>query len=282
MQDQTSRAATARLPVVRSLTLAYALSLAVAAIMTVTALTGILFANSVYPTDELRQSFVPTDVVNLGIGVPILLASLWLARRDQLVGLLLWPGALFYVFYIYIAYAFGLPLNALFPLSLTLVVLSAYTMVGLVASIDGAAVRRRLAGAVPERPAAAVLVGLGVLFLLRAAVMLVTAVIDQTPMARTELAALVADFVTAPATIIGGALLWRRVALGYVSAMGLLFQTSMLFIGLILLLLLQPLLTAAPFAPVDVVVVFVLGLICFVPAALFLRGAVSRRDVAPT
>ena len=79
----------------------------------------------------------------------------------------------------------------------------------------------------------------------------------------------------APALVIGGVLLWHRQAFGYVAGLGLLFQASMLFIGLIVVLILQPFLTAAEFALVDVVVVFVLGLICFVPFALFARGVVS-------
>jgi hypothetical protein len=41
---------------------------------------------------------------------------------------------------------------------------------------------------------------------------------------------------------------------------------------LIAFLLLQPILTTAPFALADVVVVFVMGLICFIPFGLFVRG----------
>ena len=48
----------------------------------------------------------------------------------------------------------------------------------------------------------------------------------------------------------------------------------MLFVGLIIFLLLQPILTDAPFAVADVAVVFVMGLVCFVPFGLFTRGLV--------
>jgi hypothetical protein len=149
-------------------------------------------------------------------------------------------------------------------------------MIGLVASIDGKAVRQRLSGAVPERIAAGALAGLGALFFLRVIGVLVQALVSKTPMAEAERALHVADLVIAPALVVGGVLLWRREPLGYVAGMGLLFQTSMLFIGLIALLLLQPLLTAAPFLPVDTIVVFAMGLVCFVPFALFLRGVASQ------
>jgi hypothetical protein len=55
----------------------------------------------------------------------------------------------------------------------------------------------------------------------------------------------------------------------------------MLFIGLIIFLLLQPFLTTAPFVLVDVVVIFIMGMICFIPFALFVRGVVSNHNSSP-
>lgn len=57
----------------------------------------------------------------------------------------------------------------------------------------------------------------------------------------------------------------------FVSGLGLLFSASILFIGLIGFLLLQPLMTDAPFARIDVIVVFFMGFICFIPFYLYLR-----------
>jgi len=265
----------AGLPVRGGFTLSYALSLAIAILMAVASVAGLLRRDVIYPTDELLRSFVPNDVVNILIGLPILLGSLWLARRDELIGLLFWPGALFYVLYNYMVYVFAMPLNVAFLLHLVLVTLSVYTLIGLIAGIDGEAVKQRLAGAVPERLAGGVLVGLGLLFLLQVIGAILTALSSQTSIAETELALHISDFMIAPALVIGGALLWRREEFGYVSGLGLLFQTSMLFIGLIMFLLLQPLLTTAPFALADVVVIAIMGLICFVPFGLFVRGVAA-------
>ena len=91
-----------------------------------------------------------------------------------------------------------------------------------------------------------------------------------------ELAANISDFFTSPMLIIGGILLWRRKAFGYLAGLGLLFQASMLFIALVLFLIVQPILTNAPFALMDVVVVLVMGLVCFVPFGLYLRGVVRE------
>jgi hypothetical protein len=46
-------------------------------------------------------------------------------------------------------------------------------------------------------------------------------------------------------------------------------------------LLLRPFLTTATFVLADVVVIFILGLICFVPFGLFVRGVVSGRSSPP-
>ena len=122
----TNQERTTTLPARRTLTLSYALSLLIAILMAAASVAGLLYPANLYPADELRQSFLPTDLVNLLIGLPILLGSMWLARRGRLIGLLLWPGALFYVLYNYLVYVFAMPLNVAFLLHLTLVTLSLF------------------------------------------------------------------------------------------------------------------------------------------------------------
>ena len=277
----TSRERSARLPLRRNLRLTYALSFIIVVLIASTSVAGLLYQTNIYPTDELLQSFLPSDVALLFIGLPMLLGSMWLTWRGKLIGLLFWPGALFFVLYSYIIYVFAMPLSVAFLLHLALVTLSVYTLIGLVASIDAKAAQRGLTGAVPERLAGGVLAGLGLLFFLRVIAVLVTTLTGQTPMAETELALHTSDFLTAPAWVVCGVLLWRRKALGYVTGLGLLFQASMLFIGLIIVLLLQPFITAAPFALLDVVVVTTMGLICFIPFALFVRGVVQAAACPP-
>ena len=112
------------MPTGRTLTLSYALSFIIAVLMAAASVTGLIYRAIVYPTDDLLQSFVSTDVVNLLIGMPIPLGSMWLTRRGMLIGLLLWPGALFFVLYSYLVYVFAIPLNVAFLLHLTLLTLS--------------------------------------------------------------------------------------------------------------------------------------------------------------
>jgi hypothetical protein len=264
------------LPIKSTIALIYAGSLVVAGLMLVAACAGLGYSAAVYRPEALRQSFVPNDAVMLLVGLPILLACMALARRGRLLGLLGWPGALFFVFYNYAAYVFAMPFGWAFLLHLALATVSAYSLIGLLSAIDGNAVRQKLSGAVPERVGGAVLAGLGLLFFLRVIGVLVYALISGAELAKTDLAVNVSDFVTTPAWVIGGLLLWRRTALAYVAGLGLLFQGSLLFVALIIFLLLQPLLTGSPLAVVDIAVIAVMGLICFVPFARYARGVNAK------
>jgi hypothetical protein len=275
MEKHTNQTRNITLPIRYSLKLSYWLSLIIATLMATVSITGLLYGTIVYPTNDLFQAFVPNDVVNLFTGVPVLLGSMWLTYQGQLIGLLFWPGALFFVLYNYIAYIFAIPFNLVFLPCLMLVMLSIYTLINLMASIDGSRVKQQLLGIVPEKIAGGILVGLGLLFSLRVIGIMINALINQTPITTPEFAVLIADFLITPAWVIGGVFLWQRQSLGYMTGMGLLFQASMLFIALIIFMILQPLLTTVPFSWTDITVVFGMGMICFVPFGLFLRSIIS-------
>ena len=266
------------LPIRKDLKIYYFLSLVIVLVMAGTSASGLLFPSYIYPGDDFIQTFQPNDVVNLLIGVPILLGSMWFTRRGKFIGILLWPGALFYVVYNYLAYVFGLPFNLVFLPNLILVTLSTYTLIGFVANIDGPKVEQRLSGSVSEKLSGGIILSFGVIFLIRVCVIAIGANIDGSKITATELAPMISDFVLCPAWIIGGVLLWRKQALGYVSGLGLLFQASMLFIGLIIYMLIQPSLTGAPTSLIDVIVVLIMGMICFFPFGLFVRGIVRSSN----
>ncbi len=263
------------LPIKRDLKLDYILSLVVALLMAAVSIGSLLFPATVYPTEELRESFLTNDLVNLVVGLPILLGSIWLTRRGKLVGLLLWPGALLYDLYNYIANISGTPFGFFTFAYLAIVLLCAYVVYDLLRKIDNRPVSEQLNGAVSEKLAGWVLVLFGVAFIFRAISMFAEARAGQTTLLAGEIGTLVADLVLSTVWIAGGVLLLRRRPLGYASGLGLLFAGSMLFIGLILILLVQPVLMDVPFVLTDVIVVFIMGLICFIPFVLFMRGVVS-------
>ena len=82
----------------------------------------------------------------------------------------------------------------------------------------------------------------------------------------------VADLLVTPVWVVGGILLWQRRAAGYALGAGLLFQASLLFVGLLVFFLLQPVLLGEPFPAVDFMVIFGMGLLCFIPFGWFARG----------
>ncbi len=264
------------LPVRYSLTLYYFFSTIIAILMVVVSAGGIINRTEIYPTEELLRTFAANDVVNLFIGVPILLGSMWLAWRGKWLGLLCWPGALFFSFYNYLAYVFALPFDWRFPIHLTLTVLGVYTLTGLMAAMDGDAIKQKLEGKVHEKLAGGILAGFGILFLLRSLGVMLGALTGGNTIASGDLAVNLADISISPALAIGGILLWRRKAFGYAAGLGLLFQASMLFIALIAFFVLQPILTSAPFKLVDTLVILIMGMICFIPFGLFMRGAITK------
>ena len=220
------------------------------------------------------------DAANLILGLPALLGAMWLARRGSLIGLLLWPGALFYVLYAYALYLVGAPFDALFFGYVALVTLSAWTLIFIVASIDGEEVRRRLAVA-PARSVGGALVVIAVL----AYVGLTAAAVSALGSPATEAGMRpqwVVDYALGtPALLLGGVLLWRRAPLGYVAATGLLLVSGLNGLAFAASAVLDGLLAGRPIEPAVVAVHLVIGGVSFALLAFFDRGAAGRQHVGP-
>jgi hypothetical protein len=280
----------------RGVALGYALSLLVALLMGVASVAGLtLGAAGLYSADPQAASGITTstagivlpgfrahDAFNLAVAVPLLLATVWLARRGTLIGLLLWPGALFYVLYTYTLYLVGAPFGPLFLVYVLLVTLSAYTTIGMIASIDGRAVRARLAGAVHARTVGVILVGLALMTLGQDAGGAVATALaggsTAEPLARHVWTADLA--IEVPAMLIGGVLLWRRAALGYVTAAGLLLQFGLTPLALAAIIALQPRLTGSQGDGATVTGLLIFAGVAFAPLAFFVRPAARRKTTA--
>jgi hypothetical protein len=216
----------AGLPIMRDLRVAYAFSILVAALIVVVSAAGFVFGYArlygVGPNVAARVTpgtggllipgFQALDIFNLVVGLPILIGSLWLASRGSPTGLLAWPGALFYVLYTYALYLVGAPFNALFLVYVGLVVVSAYTAIGILASVDGELVRHRLASSVPARTIGGVLVVLALLTLAqdgRGA--LLTTLTGDGSVDPGAHGVWIADLmIEVPSMLIGGVLPWLR------------------------------------------------------------------------
>ena len=67
-------------------------------------------------------------------------------RTIKWVGLLLWPGALFFTIYNYMVYILVMPLNLAFVIQLFLITLSSYCLIALIAMIKSEIVQSGLSG----------------------------------------------------------------------------------------------------------------------------------------
>jgi hypothetical protein len=280
------------LPLKRDLTLAYRTSLLTALLVVVVSAAGLAWkSTSLYGVDPDRSlgvsastagvlvpGFLVQDMFNLVAGLPMLVGALGLARRGSLIGLLLWPGALFYLAYTYVHYLVGAPFGPLFLGYVAIVALSAWTTIGLVASIHGDVVRQRVTGAVRPRFVGGVLVGLALLTVGQdAGGAVATALAGGAPIDPLARGVWIADLTLGvPAMLIVGGLLWRRMSLGYVAAAGLLLSFGMTSVVIAAMLALQPVLTGAPIDAATVMSLLLFGAVSLPPLMSFARGTADR------
>ena len=264
-----------------SLLIVYVSSLLLAAVMAGVSLIGLLSPAIIYPSQELVETFIPNDVVNLFIGLPVLLVSLWLAFRGTLLGLLLWPGALFYVVYSFLIYILSVPPNMVYIGYLILVMGGIYSLVVLLPKMDTESIHRKLESVVPARTSGIIITVFGCIFAIRAISVLIGPVFGGKPLAVTEIGLNVSDLIITPAWVAGGVLLIKRKKSGYLVGLGILYQATMLMIGLLAYMGLYSLMTDRPSDLTDFIIVLVLSLIFVIPFALFVRGAiiVQRRII---
>jgi hypothetical protein len=268
------------LPTKRDLSLAYVSSLVIAIGIVVASVEGLVAdPGDLSGSSSLVLGSRGSDVANVILVVPIVLGSLWFARRGSLFGLLLWPGALFYALYAYVPYLIGAPFNGLFFVYVALVTLSAFTVIGVVASVDAEEARLRLAGA-PARGVGAAIVVIAV----AAYVGLTAAAISALGSPAGEVVTrplAVADWaVGTPVLLVGGILLWLRLPLGYVAATGLLLVSGLGGVAFAVAAVLDNLGGGPQTEPAVIAVHLVISTVGFALLAWFVRGATREATLA--
>jgi hypothetical protein len=272
-------------PIKRNLSLAYLASIVVALVMTIASLAGLIWGTTIYPMIDMRlfPLFVGQDALNLIVGLPLLLGSIWLARRGSLIGLLLWPGALFYVAYDYGYYVLGAPINWFFLAYIGLVTVSMYAAIAVVVSNDADTIRERFPGNVPRRAVGGFLAGLAVLFTTLWTALNVSAMASGTPLDDVARVVTIMDLtMQLPALFIGGILLWQGASIAYVVAPGLLLQAAAYLAGLSAITVLQEILIGVPMEPVAVIPGFIVAAACLVFIGAFVREAAGSSALRHT
>lgn len=273
----SERPMTPNLPVTRDLTLAYIASLVIAFGILVASGVGLLWGSD---SPESASSLVlvspGADAANLVVVLPTLLGAMWRARRGSLFGLLLWPGALFYVLYAYVPYLVGAPFSGLFFVYAGLVTLSGFTVIGILASVDAHAVHQRLAEA-PARGIGAALIVIAVAAYAGLASAAISALGEPaSEEAMRPLA--VADWALGtPVLLVGGVMLWLRLPFGYVVAPGLLLVSGLGGVVFGVAAVTDNLLNGPVTEPAVIAVHLVISAVSFALLAFFVVRA-SRRE----
>ena len=213
------------LPVSRDLGFPCALSLLVAALLTLVSTAGLLFGQrGLYdPDPRTLPTFLGQDALTLAFALPLLLFSLAGSRRGSLRALLLWAGVLFYLTYSYAYYVLGARFNVLFLAYVAIVSVSGYALLYLLMSLDPDAIRARFSAGTPVRALGGFLIYMGAFPAVMWVIGIASATASGGAPSTVERLVWPLDLAVAfPALFWGGLWLWRRLALGYAVA-GILF-----------------------------------------------------------
>lgn len=241
------------------------------AVMIIVSVLGILNGDVIY-SEEIRLSFIATDVANLIIGVPYLIISLVLACNERNLGLILLPGALLYVIYVYLPYVIAVQFGILFILWLILIVLAFYALIFLLTMIDMAILSSRIQEYYPIKWVVCVLAGLGTMILVRQTGLIVTALKEGNAVAMTDISLWIDDGLLAPALILMSFLLWRRQAFGYVCSSALLIMYALLSMAVVVIFIYQRVTMGDPMDIAGVIILLIMSLICLGPFLRIIKG----------
>jgi hypothetical protein len=198
------------------------LTLVLAAVMAVQAASGLLFPNQYRDPDWIEAAWYGNDWITLVLAAPLLIVGVVGAERGSRRGELIWLGLLAYAAYNYAFYLFGAALNAFFLLYVCSSVLAVTALIVALSRLDVAGLAAGFGSRVPARiiGGSLTLIGLtlgAVWIVMWAAYVYAGRATPVEPEAFKVVAALDLALMV-PALTVGGVLLWRRIAWGYVIA----------------------------------------------------------------
>lgn len=166
-----------------------------------------------------------THLVILSLALPVLGTSLILARRGSLLAYLTWAGALAYLLYNAVIFAFATTFNPLFLCYVATLSLSVWSLVTLLTQMDRDAIRKDFAEKTPVRLFAGYLSVISMLFLVTWLKQIIPAMFDSaspaflagTVMLTSPVHVLDLGFLL-PLGFLGALWLWQKKSWGYLLA----------------------------------------------------------------
>lgn len=188
-----------------------------------------------YDTVSSAAQMQANDLITLIVGLPLLAISTWLAFRGSLRGRLLLTGTLGFFLYTYMSMATLTAYNALFLVYVALFTLGLYAFILSMMSIDLASLPSHFSEKLPRGWIAALMFAVGGFLALAWLGRILTPLMQGVDPALENTTTLVIQFMDlsliAPAAILGGILLLRRNAWGYLLASVLLTKGVTLGLG---------------------------------------------------
>jgi hypothetical protein len=209
----------------RDLTLPYRLSGALAVVALVASAVGVfvpgIFRDPVMTVGNAQG----TALVILAVALPTLVTAMVLAARGSQRAVIVWLGALGYILYNAVVYAFSMSFNGLFLAYVAMLSLALWSFATLLMRIDAGAMRARFAPSLPRRALAVYLLAITVLNALAWLAQIVPAMVrNTTPANFAGTSFLTNPFhvmdlaVSLPIMALSAVRLWRRQSRGYVLA----------------------------------------------------------------
>lgn len=220
-QDIVARIETRR----HRLTLAYWLSGMLAVVALVASAVGVFFPSVFRDTAVTAGNARGTDLVILVVAIPALVIAMALTARGSLRAQIVWLGALGYILYNAIFFAFAIAFNPLFLVYIAVLSLALWSLVALLLAVDVAKLRAHFTEHLPIRTIALYLLVTTALFALTWLRDIVPALASNTTPASLDGTRMltnpiqVVDFaVSFPLTVLAAVWLWQRKAWGYALA----------------------------------------------------------------
>ncbi len=166
-----------------------------------------------------------TDVTILFVALPVLVISMVLARRDSLRAILTWAGALTYILYNAVIFAFAIAFNPLFLFYVATLSLAVWSLMTFLIRMDVDAIRAHFATKTPIRFFAGYLVFISSLFFMTWLKQIVPAMFNIAPpaflagtiMLTSPVHVLDLGFLL-PLGFLGAVWLWQKKSWGYLLA----------------------------------------------------------------
>jgi hypothetical protein len=226
-----------------------------------------IYGKGLYQHDSVAMASqaIAQDFVTLFLGVPLLLLSLFLARKDSLKGKLLLTGTLGYFLYTYASYSFLSMYNTLFLIYVVLMSASFFAFMLMTMSFNIQGLPRAFSDKLPVKFIGGFLLFTSILFGIMWLGKIIPPLFDQVPPEGLEhyttlvIQALDLGFVV-PAGVMAGIFIIRKQPFGYLLAPILIIKEITLLTAMSAMVILQ-IINGIIVSPVVLILVLALNII---------------------